>query len=121
LYEAYVIQSFVYYLIELLGGEDRMAELLMKKGDHLGEHGKIMSAVFRMERWQMGKDFLLKIKHGVLQYGEGYCTVETLTFVHFHASSHLNSVHISLVVVKTFLTLLTTFVLLPSGLYGEGV
>ena len=72
LYEAYVIQSFVYYLIELLGGEDRMAELLMKKGDHLGEHGKIMSAVFRMERWQMGKDFLLKIKHGVLQYGEGY-------------------------------------------------
>lgn len=72
LYEAYVIQSFVYYLIELLGGEDRMAELLMKKEDHLGEHGKVMSAVFRMERWQMGKDFLLKIKHGVLQYGEGY-------------------------------------------------
>lgn len=40
----------------------------------------------------MGKEFLLKVKHGVLQY----------------------------VVIKTFLTLLTTFVLLPSGLYGEG-
>lgn len=40
----------------------------------------------------MGKDFLLKVKHGVLQY----------------------------VVVKTILTLLTTFLFLPSGLYGEG-
>lgn len=40
----------------------------------------------------MGTEFLLKVKHGVLQY----------------------------VVMKTFLTLLTTFVLLPSGLYGEG-
>jgi hypothetical protein len=92
LYEAYVIQSFVYYLIELLGGEDRMAEILMRKDDHLGEHGKFMNTCFRMKRWQMGQEFLLKIKHGVLQY----------------------------VVIKTFLTLLTTFVLLPSGLYGEG-
>ena len=92
LYEAYVIQSFVYYLIELLGGEDRMAEILNQKDDYLGEHGEFMNRFFRMKRWQMGKDFLFKIKHGVLQY----------------------------VVVKTFLTLLTTFVLLPSGLYGEG-
>lgn len=92
LYEAYVIQSFVYYLIELLGGEDRMAELLSRKEASLGGHGWFMTKAFRMERWQMGKDFLLKVKHGVLQY----------------------------VVVKTILTLLTTFVLLPSGLYGEG-
>jgi hypothetical protein len=92
LYEAYVIQSFVYYLIELLGGEDRIAEILGRKDDHLGEHGRFMNKCFRMERWHMGRDFLLKVKHGVLQY----------------------------VVIKTFLTLLTTFVLLPSGLYGEG-
>ena len=92
LYEAYVIQSFVYYLIELLGGEDRMAEILSRKEDHFGEHGKFLSKFFRMGRWQMGTEFLLKVKHGVLQY----------------------------VVMKTFLTLLTTFVLLPSGLYGEG-
>jgi len=43
-------------------------------------------------RWDMGQDFLYKIKHGVLQY----------------------------VVMKTVTTLLTTFVLLPSGYYGEG-
>ena len=90
LYEAYVIQSFVYYLIELLGGEDRMADLLSRKDPSLGGHGRLMSKV--LGRWTMGKDFLLKIKHGVLQY----------------------------VVVKTFMTLLTTFVLLPSGWYGEG-
>lgn len=90
LYEAFVIQSFVYYLIELLGGEDRMAELLSRKDAHLGGHGKIMSKF--LVRWEMGKDFLHKIKHGVLQY----------------------------VALKTVLTLLTTFVLLPSGLYGEG-
>lgn len=90
LYEAYVIQSFVYYLIELLGGEDRMAHLLSQKDPSLGGHGQILSHV--LPPWEMGMEFLLKIKYGVLQY----------------------------VVVKTFLTLLTTFVLLPSGLYGEG-
>ncbi|KAL9182898.1 hypothetical protein ACHAXT_004177 [Thalassiosira profunda] len=90
LYEAYVIQSFVYYLIELLGGEDRMADLLSRKDAHLGGHGKLASKV--LGHWEMGKDFLLKIKHGVLQY----------------------------VVVKTIMTLLTTFLLLPSGWYGEG-
>lgn len=92
LYEAYVIQSFVYYLIELLGGEDRMAALLSRKDSHYGDHGMFLSSVFRMKRWRMGRDFLLKVKHGVLQY----------------------------VVVKTFLTLITTFVFLPSGIYGEG-
>ncbi len=92
LYEAFVIQSFVYYLIELLGGEDRMAELLGRKEASLGGHGWFMSNVFGMQRWRMGKEFLLKVKHGVLQY----------------------------VVVKTILTLLTTFLFLPSGWYGEG-
>ena len=92
LYEAYVIQSFVYYLIELLGGEDRMVALLSRKDAHYGNHGRFLTSVFRMKRWRMGRDFLLKIKHGVLQY----------------------------VVVKTFLTLLTTFVFLPIGIYGQG-
>ena len=92
LYEAYVIQSFVYYLIELLGGEDRMAALLSRKDAHYGNHGRFLTSVFRLRRWRMGRDFLLNIKYGVLQY----------------------------VVVKTFLTLLTTFVFLPTGVYGEG-
>ena len=91
LYEAYVIQSFVYYLIELLGGEERMANILSRKDANLGSHPKFMSKIF-IGRWDMGEEFLLKIKHGVLQY----------------------------VVVKTVMTLLTTFVLLPSGYYGEG-
>ncbi|KAL7548431.1 hypothetical protein ACHAWF_011721 [Thalassiosira exigua] len=90
LYEAYVLQSFVYYLVELMGGEDRMAELLGRKEARLGGHGRWISKV--MPRWEMGKPFLLQIKRGVLQY----------------------------VVVKTFFTLLTTFVLLPSGNWGEG-
>lgn len=92
LYEAYVIQSFVYYLIELLGGEDRMAALLSRKDSHYGNHGRFLTKVLRMKRWRMGRDFLFNIKYGVLQY----------------------------VVVKTFMTLLTTFVFLPSGIYGEG-
>ena len=69
-----------------------MVMILSMKDDHLGEHMEFMHRFFRMKRWQMGKEFLFKIKHGVLQY----------------------------VVIKTFLTLLTTFLLLPSGLYGEG-
>jgi len=90
LYEAYVIQSFVYYLIELLGGEDRMADVLSRKDPHLGGHGALMSRCLR--RWTMGRQFLLRIKHGVLQY----------------------------VVVKTVMTLLTTFLFLPCNWYGEG-
>lgn len=95
LYEAYVIQSFVYYLIELLGGEERMSDILSRKDPSLGCHSPrllSMAVPWLRHPWSMGTDFLHKIKQGVLQY----------------------------VVVKTVLTLLTTFVLLPSGWYGEG-
>ncbi|KAL3763554.1 hypothetical protein ACHAW5_008097 [Stephanodiscus triporus] len=94
LYEAYVIQSFVYYLIELLGGEERMADLLSRKDASLGCHPRLVSRAVPClrRRWDMGTEFLHKIKHGVLQY----------------------------VVTKTVVTLLTTFVFLPSGWYGEG-
>jgi hypothetical protein len=97
LYEAYVIQSFVYYLIELLGGEDRLIDILGRKDATLGIHHPqvITQYIFWLpihKSWNMGIEFLHNIKHGVLQY----------------------------VVIKTCLTLLTTFVLLPLGLYGEG-
>jgi hypothetical protein len=95
LYEAYVIQSFVYYLVELLGGEERMADLLSRKDASLGCHpGLVSRAAPRClgRRWEMGTEFLHRVKHGVLQY----------------------------VVVKTVITLLTTFVFLPGGWYGEG-
>ena len=67
-----------------------MADLLAGKDPRLGGHGGLLSRF--LAPWEMGDDFLLKIKHGVLQY----------------------------VVIKTLLTLLTTFVFLPSGAYGEG-
>ncbi|EJK67080.1 hypothetical protein THAOC_11930 [Thalassiosira oceanica] len=92
LYEAYVIQSFVYYLVELLGGEDRMAGLLSRKDPEFGDHGWLMSKLGMSRQWTMGREFLLKVKHGVLQY----------------------------VVIRTTTTLLVTFVFLPSGNYGEG-
>jgi len=63
-----VIQSFVYYLIELLGGEDRMAGLLSRKDPEFGDHGWFMSKLGMSRRWTMGREFLLKVKHGVLQY-----------------------------------------------------
>jgi hypothetical protein len=43
LYEAFVIQSFLYYLVEILGGEDVLSRTLAEKGDsHHGEHGKFL-------------------------------------------------------------------------------
>eukprot|EP00985_Skeletonema_marinoi_P000408 scaffold143_cov109-Skeletonema_marinoi.AAC.2 len=81
-----------WYAPEVRRGEDRMAALLSRKDSHYGNHGRFLTTVFRMKRWRMGRDFLLKIKHGVLQY----------------------------VVVKTISSLFVTFVFLPSGIYGEG-
>lgn len=89
LYEAFVIQSFVYYLIELLGGEAELIAILQGKEEHYGEHKSPMKYCFR--KWEMGVDFMLQCKYGVLQY----------------------------VVVKTLATLATA-ALEPLGLYGEG-
>jgi hypothetical protein len=97
LYEAYVISSFVYYLIELLGGQDALARTLrtMAQNDpetaqHLGHHGFVLNLV--LEPWELGVEFMLQCKHGVLQY----------------------------VVVKTIATVLT-FAFQSMGVYGEGL
>lgn len=97
LYEAYVISSFLYYLIELLGGQDALARTLrtMAQADpetaqHLGHHGFLLNLV--LEPWDLGVEFMLQCKHGVLQY----------------------------VVVKTMATVLT-FVFQSMGVYGEGL
>jgi len=93
LYEAYVICSFVYYLIALLGGQNAMVEMLERKRDmhlhHLGEHTFPLNLFF--PPWSLGREFMLQCKHGVLQY----------------------------VVARTVTTLLTLF-LEPLELYGEG-
>lgn len=88
-YESYVIASFVYYLIELLGGQDALTELLRQKHPSLGQH--TFPFHYFLEPWQLGTEFLLQCKHGVLQY----------------------------VVFKTMATVLT-FVCEYTGVYGEG-
>ena len=97
LYEAYVISSFLYYLIELLGGQDALVRTLrtMAQNDpelaeHLGDHGALLNLV--LEPWELGVEFMLQCKHGVLQY----------------------------VVVKTIATLLTFF-FQWMDVYGEGM
>lgn len=97
LYEAYVISSFLYYLIELLGGQDALVRTLrtMKQTDpeaaeHLEDHGFPLNLV--LEPWELGLEFMLQCKHGVLQY----------------------------VVVKTIASVLT-FAFQSMDVYGEGL
>jgi len=67
IYEAFVIASFVYYLIELLGGENALVRILETKNDpSLGSHGYPLGLV--MKPWKLGTEFMLQCKHGVLQY-----------------------------------------------------
>ena len=96
LYEAFVIASFVYYLIELLGGEEALVRTLQQKvrddpglARHLGQHAFPLSLV--LEPWELGVEFMLQCKHGVLQY----------------------------VVAKTGFTILT-YIIQSLGMYGEG-
>eukprot|EP00551_Chaetoceros_affinis_P006853 CAMPEP_0203677598 /NCGR_PEP_ID=MMETSP0090-20130426/28751_1 /ASSEMBLY_ACC=CAM_ASM_001088 /TAXON_ID=426623 /ORGANISM="Chaetoceros affinis, Strain CCMP159" /LENGTH=492 /DNA_ID=CAMNT_0050544531 /DNA_START=65 /DNA_END=1543 /DNA_ORIENTATION=+ len=89
LYEAYVIQSFLYYLMELLGGEDTLVRILEDKDQHYGDHPGIPK--WLLPPWQMGFQFMIGCKHGVLQY----------------------------VVLKSLATVATA-ILEPIGLFGEG-
>jgi hypothetical protein len=66
LYEAYVIQSFLYYLMELLGGEDTLVQLLQEKDAYYGNHPGFFKFFF--PSWEMGYDFMFNCKHGVIQY-----------------------------------------------------
>ena len=85
-----VIASFVYYLIELLGGEEGLIHILEGKDNpSLGNHLFPLSLI--LETWELGEDFMLQCKHGVLQY-------------------------VVFKIVATSLTLLFEFV----GIYGEG-
>jgi len=66
LYEAFVIQSFLYLLIEFLGGQETLIEILRSKDESLGVH----SFPFRhvLETWVMGEEFMFQCKWGVLQF-----------------------------------------------------
>jgi len=89
LYEAFVIQSFLYYLMEILGGEDAIVSILQEKDENYGQHE--VGFEFFFFQWDMGLEFMLQCKRGVLQY----------------------------VVVKT-LGAIATAVLEPFNLYCEG-
>ena len=66
LYEAFVIQSFMYFLMELLGGEDTLVQTLQEKDPHYGIHLGFFQYV--IPKWEMGFEFMANCKHGVLQY-----------------------------------------------------
>lgn len=66
LYEAFVLSSFVYYIIELLGGEEQLSLTLRTKDATYGHHGFIFQRIFGVG-WQMGRPFLMNCKYGVLQ------------------------------------------------------
>mmetsp|Transcript_2890 Transcript_2890/g.6151 ORF Transcript_2890/g.6151 Transcript_2890/m.6151 type:complete len:742 (+) Transcript_2890:246-2471(+) len=81
-YEAYVIASFVYYLIELLGGEEALIQILQSKAgrqDSLGQHSFPLSLI--LEDWRLGEDFMLNCKHGVLQYVVFKSIATFITFI----------------------------------------
>jgi len=56
LYEAYVIQSFLYFLMELLGGEDTLVQILQEKDSHYGIHLSLLR--FFIPPWEMGFEFV---------------------------------------------------------------
>ena len=66
LYEAFVLSSFVYYIIELLGGEDQLAITLRTKDVMYGQHGFIFKHIFG--EWQMGEGVDRKT-HGKKEIG----------------------------------------------------
>ena len=85
LYEAYVIASFLSLLVELLGGEDQLIRTLQQKArndpataEHLGDHGWFLNHV--LEPWELGFDFVMRCKHGVLQYVVVKTVATVLTF-----------------------------------------
>jgi hypothetical protein len=85
LYEAFVICSFVYYLIELLGGQDALVRTFRQKArndpdaaHHLGQHTFPLSYV--LEPWELGLEFMLQCKHGVLQYVVSKTIATVFTF-----------------------------------------
>ena len=78
-YEAFVIASFVYYLMELLGGQESLVQLLRRKDPSFGRHAFPFSLV--LQPWELGPEFMLQCKHGVLQYVLFKTTATILTFL----------------------------------------
>lgn len=65
-YEAYVIYSFLYFLIAYAGDEDVLVERLRQKPVAVGRHMAPFSWCLRP--WRLGREYLHKCKVGTLQY-----------------------------------------------------
>jgi len=67
-YESYALASFLYYLVALAGGEDAMIDLLRRKDRSYGQHTMFpfRYLVCCLTEWEMGEEFLLRSKQGVL-------------------------------------------------------
>ena len=61
------MSSFLYYIFELMGGEEQLALKLRTKDAKYGRHG-LISRFFIKGDWQMGRPFMMNCKFGVLQY-----------------------------------------------------
>ena len=48
------------------GGEDTLVQILQDKDHHYGDHFPMPTWIF--PSWEMGFEFMIKCKHGVLQY-----------------------------------------------------
>lgn len=65
-YEAYVVFSFLYFLIALLGEEAQLISILKEKPESRGRHTFPLNLI--LSPWIMGHELLHKCKVGVLQY-----------------------------------------------------
>lgn len=67
LYEAFIIMSFVYYIINLLGGWDSLVKILAGKPTEYGRHPRYLFFGL-ISDWALGEEFLIKVEKGALQY-----------------------------------------------------
>jgi len=91
LYEAFVIATFIYYAIELMGGWVETVKIFLSKPASLGLHPKWLTCGKEIEWAKMGEPLLVKIEYSALQY----------------------------VVIKVFTTILVIFTEY-AGIYNEG-
>lgn len=76
-YEAYVIFSFLSFLIAYMGGEEELVRKLATKAQSRARH---IAPFCCFRDWRMGREFLVKIKVGTLQYVVAKFVTSVITF-----------------------------------------
>lgn len=82
-YEAYVIYSFLYFLLEACGSEVRLCNRLREKPAAYARHHAPLHMCLRP--WRLGSEYVARCKQGVLQYVllKIVCTVAIVIMHHF--------------------------------------